>query len=215
MTSDGRVRLVIIDDHPAFREGVALTLGTEPDMAVVGEGESADDAVRLAGELRPDIMLLDLDIPGSGLSALGAIGAAAPETEVIVLTASTSEATMLACLRAGARGYALKGVSASELAKITRAVVAGEGYVPPALAARLLTHQPGALASSDLTINELSEREQQILAQVADGMSNRQIAQSLGLTEKTIKNNMTAIMQKLGVRNRVEAALLAKRALRG
>jgi two-component system nitrate/nitrite response regulator NarL len=211
--SDARVRLVIIDDHPAFREGVALTLGTEPDMVVVGEGESADDAVRLAAELNPDILLLDLDIPGGGFSVLQAVSATAPATEVIVLTASTSEANMLSCLRAGARGYALKGVSASELAKITRAVVAGEGYVPPALAARLLAHTPDREGDAEVALDELSEREQQILAQLADGQSNRQIAQTLGLTEKTVKNNMTAIMQKLGVRNRVEAALMAKRAL--
>ncbi len=211
---DEQVRLVIIDDHPAFREGVALTLGTEPDMAVVGEGDSAEEAIRLAANLRPDILLLDLDIPGGGLSVLQAISAAAPETEVIVLTASTSEANMLACLRAGARGYALKGVSASELAKITRMVLSGEGYVPPAMAARMLVHSPGGSASGESAIGELSEREQQILGQVADGLSNRQIALSLGLTEKTIKNHMTGIMQKLGVRNRVEAALLAKRALR-
>lgn len=210
-----KARLVIIDDHPAFREGVALTIGTEPDMTIVGEGESAEDAVRLAAELRPDILLLDLDIPGSGLAVIQAICAASPASEVLVLTASTSESNLLACLRAGARGYALKGVSASELAKIMRAVRSGEGYVPPALAARLLAHPPAPSPATAATIEELSEREQQILGQVADGLSNRQIALTLGLTEKTIKNHMTGIMQKLGVRNRVEAALLAKRALRG
>lgn len=212
--SNAKVRLLIIDDHPAFREGVALTLGTEPDMEVVGEGESAEDAVRLAARLRPDILLLDLDIPGGGISVLEAIGGVAPTTEVIVLTASTSEAHMLTCLRAGARGYTLKGVSASELARITRAVAAGEGYVPPDMAARLLAHPPDDDDDTALSLDTLSERERQILGELADGLSNRQIAQSLGLTEKTVKNNMTAIMQKLGVRNRVEAALMAKRALR-
>jgi DNA-binding NarL/FixJ family response regulator len=207
------MRIVVIDDHPLFREGVALTLAAEPDVTIVGEGGSAADAVHLASTLSPDIVLLDLDIPGGGLEALRAIGTAAPSTKVIMLTALVSEEKLMSVLQAGARAYVLKGVPARELAQIARSVLAGHGYVPPALASQLLTHgvRPPSQPSQHSLLDELTEREHQILALVACGESNQQIALSLHLSEKTIKNHMTAIMQKLQVRNRVEAALLVSR----
>lgn len=208
------IRLVVIDDHPVYREGLGLTLQVEPDLAVVGAGATADDAVRLAGELRPDVVLLDLDIPGGGVNALPAIAGASPATRVIMLTASAREDDVVAALRAGAKGYALKDVSSPELAEIVRYVVGGRSYVSPALAAHLLVQESEARKGKPDPLAALSERERQILDLVADGQSNRQIADGLGLTEKTVKNNMTVIMQKLQVRNRVEAALLARRALR-
>lgn len=204
------MRLVIIDDHPIFREGVALTLAVEQDLAVVGQGESAADAVQLARALTPDILLLDIDIPGGGLAVLSELFSASPKTRVIVLTAATSETHLLAALRAGVQGYVLKGVSARQLANIIRGVHAGESYVSPNLAAHVLT-QKTLRPPAAILLDELTEREHQILDMVAQGATNRQIAHALHITENTVKNSMTRIMEKLQVHNRVEAAMLTKR----
>jgi DNA-binding NarL/FixJ family response regulator len=182
---------------------------------IVGSGATATDAVRLAERHQPDIVLLDLDIPGSGLTAIPAIYEVSPQTKVIILTASLNENDLVASLRAGAKGYALKGISASELAVVARSVMNGQGYVPPALAAKLISHGSVQPVIENDSRDELSDRERQIFDLVAEGLSNRQIAVSLNLTEKTIKNYMTAIMQKLRVRSRVEVALLARRSPRG
>jgi two-component system, NarL family, nitrate/nitrite response regulator NarL len=211
------IHLVIIDDHPLFREGVANTLRADPNIVLVGEGTTADDAVRLAGDLLPDLILLDITIPGGGHRAAQRIAAAYPVIKIVMLTASEDEDDVLAALKAGARGYILKGVSARELIRIIRAVAAGEGYVPPSLAASLLAEMTGSRPAGQAATNpldELSERERQILEGVAAGRSNKEIGQQLSLTEKTVKHYMTNILQKLQVRNRVEAALLAQKRAR-
>jgi two-component system, NarL family, nitrate/nitrite response regulator NarL len=211
------IHLVIIDDHPLFREGVANTLRADPNIVLVGEGTTADDAVRLAGDLLPDLILLDITIPGGGHRAAQRIAAAYPVIKIVMLTASEDEDDVLAALKAGARGYILKGVSARELIRIIRAVAAGEGYVPPSLAASLLAEMTGSGPAGQAATNpldELSERERQILEGVAAGRSNKEIGQQLSLTEKTVKHYMTNILQKLQVRNRVEAALLAQKRAR-
>ena len=207
------IRIVLVDDHPLFREGVAYTLAAQTDMAVVAQGESGDEAVRLAATCAPDVVLLDLNIPGGGIEAARAIAAAQPATRVIMLTASVDEDDLAAAMAAGARGYILKGVAARELVSIVRRVHGGEGYVAPALAASLLSgigRRPASAAPPD-PLAALTERERQILDQVAAGLSNKEVAAKLHLSEKTVKHYMTIIMEKLGVRNRVEAALLAKR----
>jgi DNA-binding NarL/FixJ family response regulator len=205
------IRIVVIDDHPLFREGVAYTLQAQPDMTVVAQGDSLGEAVRLAAECAPDVVLLDLNIPGGGIAAARALVDAHPEIKVIMLTASVDEDDLAAAMQAGARGYILKGVAARELVGIVRSVWSGEGYVAPSLAASLLSGgarrtQPPADPLADLT-----PREREILEQVAAGLSNKEVAARLHLSEKTVKHYMTIIMEKLGVRNRVEAALVAKR----
>lgn len=207
-----RIQIVIVDDHPLFRGGVIQTLQAEPDVEIVGQGTTAAEAVRLAGELLPDIILLDITIPGGGLAAAQSIAAAVPVTRIVMLTASAAEEDVLTALKAGARGYILKGVSGDELIKIVRDVYAGEAYVTPALAASLLSEmrdKPLGQKPESSPLDELTEREKQILEGVAGGLSNKEIAQQLFLSEKTIKHYMTNILQKLQVRNRVEAALLA------
>lgn len=207
-----RIQIVIVDDHPLFRDGVIQTLQAEPDVEIVGQGTTAAEAVRLAGELLPDIILLDITIPGGGLAAAQSIAAAVPVTRIVMLTASAAEEDVLTALKAGARGYILKGVSGDELIKIVRDVYAGEAYVTPALAASLLSEmrdKPVWQKPESSPLDELTEREKQILEGVAGGLSNKEIAQQLYLSEKTIKHYMTNILQKLQVRNRVEAALLA------
>jgi two-component system, NarL family, nitrate/nitrite response regulator NarL len=211
------MRIVTIDDHPLFREGVVRTLTAEPDLTIVGEGASAHEAVRLVGSLRPDILLLDLDIPDGGLSVLETVAAASPITRIIILTVDASEEHLLAALERGAMSYVLKGVTARELAKIIRAAHAGQGYVPPELAAQVLAARSGhgPVSQPRNVLDTLTEREQQILIMVRDGATNQEIAHALCLAEATVKNSMTIIMQKLQVRNRVEAAIVALRAAQG
>lgn len=211
-----KIRLVIIDDHPIFREGVVAILSSEPDLDVVGQGVNAQDAVRLTRELLPDVVLLDVNMPGSGVSAAQTIASAFPVVKIIMLTGSSEEDDVMAALKAGAHAYVLKGVAARELNGILHKVYRGEGYVTPSLAASLLSEMksapqgekqtPGAMD----TFEELTERERQILELIAEGKSNNEIGQELFLTEKTIKHYVTNILQKLHVSNRVQAAMLAQ-----
>ena len=208
-----RIQVVIVDDHPLFRDGLIQTLKAEADIEVVGQVGTAGEAIALAAELVPDVMLLDIAIPGSGLKAAQVIAAASPITKIIMLTGSEAEEDVLTALKAGARGYILKGVSGPELVKIVRDVFAGEAYVTPALAASLLSElNPARSGARPATrpLDELTERERQILEKLAAGLSNKEIAQQLFLSEKTIKHYVTNILQKLHVRNRVAAALLAQ-----
>jgi DNA-binding NarL/FixJ family response regulator len=208
-----KIQVVIIDDHPMFRDGVIQTLKAEPDIEIVGQGTTSAEAIRLAAELLPDVILLDITIPGSGLSAAQCIAESSPVTKIVMLTASGAEEDVLTALKAGARGYVLKGVSGHELVKIVRDVYAGEAYVTPALAANLLSEMKGSLLeekTASRPLDELTEREQQILEGIAAGLSNKEIARQLVLSEKTVKHYVTNVLQKLQVRNRVEAALLAQ-----
>jgi len=210
------IHIAVIDDHPLFREGVVNTLRAEADFEVIGEGTSAQEALRICAEYLPDLVLLDINIPGGGLEILPRIAADCPVCKVVMLTASEQEDDVLAALKAGARGYILKGVSARELIRILRAVHDGEAYVTPSLAASLLaemtTPRPGQNAPDRL--DQLTEREHEVLQLVAAGLSNKEIGLQLHLSEKTVKHHMTNILQKLQVRNRVEAALLAQRSAR-
>ncbi len=208
------IKLVIVDDHPLFREGVVHTLQVEPDIVVIGEGETAADAPALARQHQPDVLLLDIDMPGGGLSAIREIAELAPATRIIILTASLDEDNVVLALRAGVHGYVVKGVTATELASIIRSIHAGKRYISPDLAAHMLhdvvnASRP-AVASPSL-LAELTERELQILEMVAAGASNREIADQLHVAEGTVKYHMSIIMQKIQVRNRVEAALMLRR----
>jgi DNA-binding NarL/FixJ family response regulator len=213
--STNKLHVVIVDDHALFRESLATLLRAEPDIDVVGLGGSADEAVRLARDLLPEIILLDLDMPGGGLSAAKIISNELPVTRIVVLTASEEDDHLIAALKNGARAYILKGVAARELLRILRSVAAGESYVPPALAASLLLemHEVGRQSAKppENPLNDLTERERQILEGMASGLSNKEIGQKLFLSEKTVKHYITNILQKLQVRNRVEAALLAQK----
>ena len=210
-----RLRVVIIDDHTLFRDGLSTILGNEMDIEVVGQGGSAEEAVRIARDLLPEIILLDIDIPGGGLEAARVIANDCPVTKIVILTASEDDDHLISALKTGATAYILKGVAARELVRILHAVAAGESYVPPALAASLLLemHESSAHKQKlpENPLNELTGREREILEGLAAGLSNKEIGQKLFLSEKTVKHYMTNILQKLQVRNRVEAALLAQR----
>lgn len=204
------IRIVIADDHPVFREGVSHLLSAEPDLALVGQAESGEETLRLAIDLAPDVVLLDIGMPGwGGLATVQKLSQACPATKVVMLTAFDDEDRLLAAFKGGARGYVVKGVPARDLANIVRLVAAGDVYVSRTLAASLLSELTGKRPQDPLS--ELSERESKVLSLVAEGLTNREIGERVHLAEKTVKNHMTNILGKLCVRSRVEAALLATR----
>jgi DNA-binding NarL/FixJ family response regulator len=201
-------RVAIIDDHPLFRNGVASMLTGVEGIEVVGQGATAAEALKVAQELLPDVMLLDVGMPGGGVEAAASIVRTCPNVRIIMLTASENEQDVASALRAGARGYILKGSSGPELVETLRVIARGDSYVAPNLAARLLIKQSkGIEAVVDQNPHNLTSREEEIFALVARGMSNNEVARSFNCTERTIKHHMTNIMQKLNVRNRVEAVL--------
>jgi DNA-binding NarL/FixJ family response regulator len=203
-----QIRILLADDHPLFREGVAHSLGSEPDFEIVAQADSGEEAVEMALRLHPDIVLLDVSMSGmGGIEAAGKIAADSPGVRIMMLTVSENRENLMAALKAGAHGYVLKGVSASELRSITRRVAGGEAYVTPALAADMLTEfsQPHPIDS----FAELTARETSILKLVSHGLTNREIGEQMFIAEKTVKHYMTSILQKLHVRSRTEAALIA------
>lgn len=216
---DDLLHIAIVDDHPLFREGVAHILEQQPGIDVVAQGASADEAIAIAGRYLPDVLLLDVSMPGGGLEAVRHIATAWPVIRVIMLTVSEQEDDVTTALRAGARAYVLKGVSSRELISVVRTVAAGEVYVTPSLATSLLYElsggganpaRSGGRAAEPQPLDDLTDREREILEHVADGDSNKEIAARLQISEKTVKHHMTNILQKLQARNRVEAALIAR-----
>ncbi len=209
-----RMRVVVADDHPMFRAGVVATLKSAGTFEVVGEASSADEAVKVVKDRQPDVVLLDLNMPGSGLTAAAAITQACPAVRVVMLTVSETSESVNAALEAGASGYILKGTSATEFVRVVHSIGGGESYVTPGLAARLLTQMRQKAATRQAEgLSDLTVREEEILAQVACGLTNKEIANKLLLSEKTVKHYMTNVMQKLQVRNRVEAAIQMRRNL--
>ena len=208
------VNIVVADDHPLFRQGVVQTLTAEDGFFVIGEAGTGEEAFRLAVEHNPDILLLDIGMPGAGgIATVEQVAASCPLTRVLMLTVSENPDDLMQALKAGARGYVLKGVSSHGLVSAIRAVKAGEVFVTPVLASTILyemTHnEPGD------PLDELTERERQVLQLLGEGLTNREIGERLYLAEKTVKHYMTSVLQKLHVRSRVEAALLAQRRLDG
>jgi two-component system nitrate/nitrite response regulator NarL len=193
----------IVDDHPLFREGVTRSLSEIKDFLVVGEGATSDDAAMIAIEKHPDVMLVDVSMPGGGLSAISAILQHSPSTKVLMLTASEEIDTLLGALQRGAMGYVLKGVGSRGLASAIRTIFEGNRYVSPAMSAKVvdvsLDREPAK--------NALTPREREVMDLVGEGLSNKHIGLRLDLQEKTVKHHMTQILTKLGVSNRTEAAL--------
>ena len=206
-----RVRVIVADDHELFRRGLIDALRASSDFTVEAECSTARDALRLARLHLPDLVLLDLGLPDrSGLEVVAEIHRDCPVSRIVVLTVNEDERALLRALREGASAYILKGIGADELDRALRAVVAGEGYVSPTLASHLITelgqHDPKG------PLDTLSERERDVLAGIAAGETNREIAGRLNLSEKTVKYYVTNVLIKLHVRNRVEAALVSQRA---
>ncbi|MBM6584374.1 response regulator transcription factor [Microvirga sp. BT689] len=205
------IRVAVVDDHPLYREGVVHVLNRHDDIGVVAQGECAEDAVRIAQEVQPHVMVLDMNMPGSGLSAVTAINSAHPGVRVLFLSVVIDEDQVCQAINSGARGYLLKGAGGEELARTVRAIYSGETYVAPSLAGHLLAHLGRKTAQPLNKETTLSPRQEQILQLIGQGLSNKEVATKLQLTERTVKYYMTNLLQKLQVRNRTEAALLANR----
>jgi DNA-binding NarL/FixJ family response regulator len=198
------IRVLVVDDHPIVREGIATVLERERDIEVVGGAETLDDGLRVAARLRPDVVLLDLRLPDS--SAIDGVSAFARDHRgVLVFTAYDADDDVLSAIRGGARGYLLKGSPAAEIAQAIRQVHAGASYLSPRIAAKLV----GSVAQRRGTRGLLSPRERGVLRLVAAGLSNKQIAQALSISERTVKFHVTAIFNKLGADNRAQAVALA------
>ncbi len=203
------LRILLADDHPLLREGVAHTLQAEPGWLVVAQADSGTQALMQARQTRPDVALVDLSMPGPGGTGLiRELVAALPALRIIVLTASTDGSDLLGAMEAGAHGFVLKGISASELRAVVRQVARGGHYVPPALAAHLLSAMTRTRVDP---LAKLTAREMDVLRLLASGHTNREIGDRLHLAEKTVKHHVTQILDKLGLRSRTEAALLAQR----
>jgi two-component system nitrate/nitrite response regulator NarL len=204
------INILVVDDHPLFRQGVVHSLEIEPGFKVVAETSSGEEALELARKLLPDLVLLDISMPGwNGITTAEKISIACPATAIVMLTVSDDKDKLLAALKAGARGYVLKGVSGKELAQVVRSAVAGEVYVSPSIATEMLVSLTQGHAPDPL--QELTDREREILSLIGTGLTNREIGERIFLSEKTIKHYVTNILQKLQVRSRVEAALVASR----
>jgi two-component system, NarL family, nitrate/nitrite response regulator NarL len=202
------IRVIVADDHSLYRDGVVKALGLDTSISVVGEAADAQATLDLVRRERPDVLLLDMRMPGGGLHAAARVVATCPATRIVVLTMSAHAEDVLAALEAGASGYVLKDIDADDLINVVKAVVAGQRYVAPTLAFGLLRHKCAAAANP---LDALSSRERQVTDLLASGLSNHQIGLRLGLSETTIKSHMKAILNKLQVNSRVEAALLAAR----
>ena len=198
-----RIRLLIVDDHPMLREGVSAMIATQPDMLVAGEAASAEEGIDLFRSLRPDVTLMDLQMPGmNGIEAIGRLRAEAPEARFLVLTTYGGDAQALRALRAGAAGYLLKSSMRRELVDAIRTVHAGGRAVAAAVAQEIALHAAG---------ETLSDREIAILLQVANGQANKQIAQTLSISEDTVKSHLKSIYAKLDVDDRAHAVATAIR----
>ena len=197
------IRVLVVDDHPLFRDGLTGLLNTVDGIEVVDSAGDGETAVRRTLELRPDVVLMDLNLPGtSGLEATRRIVAGVPETAVLVLTMIDDDDSVMAALRVGARGYLLKGAVQEEVRAAVRTVATGGAVFGPGAAARVLRGGNARRHGADLT-----EREGEVLALVAEGRSNAEIARTLGVSVKTVQNHVSHVLAKLQVRDRTQAAL--------
>jgi DNA-binding NarL/FixJ family response regulator len=213
MTAEPRaVRVVIADDHPMFRYGLVAALATTPDVTVVGEAATGVELLDVVAETLPDVVLTDLAMPGlDGAAATRTLRARHPTVAVVVLTMHEDDEALFGALRAGAQGYLLKGADRTEIVRAVLAVASGEAVYGAAVARRIVDFFTGAQRRYAAQVfPELTDREREVLQLVAAGCGNHQVAQRLALSEKTVRNHVSAIIFKLGVRDRAAAVAKAR-----
>jgi NarL family two-component system response regulator LiaR len=204
------ISILITDDHALVRQGIRDFLELQPDLSIIGEATSGEEAVRLASELAPDVVLMDLVMPGmGGVEATRLVKQASPHSQIIVLTSYHEDEYIFPALRAGATSYILKDIGPNELADAIRKVARGESVLHPRVAARVVQEMRGARRDTPNLFNELSERELEVLRLIAAGMANAEIAQKLVISEKTVKGHVSNILSKLHMLDRTQAAVLA------
>jgi DNA-binding NarL/FixJ family response regulator len=210
--SRGRLRVLVVDDHPVYRDGLRMTMEAAADMEWVGEAESGEQAVDLVESLQPQLVLMDVRLPGmSGIEATRRILAAAPSTAVVVLSMLEDDDSVFAAMRAGARGYLLKGADRAELLSALRSVALGEVIFGAAIARRVMAFFAGSsIAAAAAAFPELTDREREILERIARADSNDAIARTFGLSEKTVRNHVSNILNKLQVADRAAAIVRAR-----
>lgn len=208
------VRVVVVDDHPLFRDGVVTAFSGEDDLEVVGEAEDVASAIRVVDELGPDVVLMDLNLPdSSGIEATRTLMVAHPDLRVLVMTMSTEDDAVVAAMRAGARGFVVKGAGRRELVESVRAVAGGGAVFSREVADRLTGYFAGLSAVPGReAFPQLSEREREVLELLAAGHDNRGIARRLFLSDKTVRNYVSNLLTKLDVESRSEAVLRARNA---
>jgi DNA-binding NarL/FixJ family response regulator len=204
-------RVLVVDDHPLYREGLAAALASSPDISVVGEAVDGADAVRLVAELQPDVVLMDLHMPGvNGVEATRRITADHEHVAVLALTMLEGDDSVFTALRAGAHGYLLKGAGREEIVAAVQAATRGEVVFSAGIASRVLAFFSGGPSRSARPFTDLTEREREILDLVARGLTNPAIAQRLVLSEKTVRNHVSNVFAKLHVTGRAEAVARAR-----
>ncbi len=200
------IRIVVVDDHPIVRQGLVAVLEDEADFQVAGTADTAQNAVTLVSQIQPDVVLLDLEMPGTGgIAAIPLLMAASPRSRVLVFTAYESEELVLGAVRAGAAGYLLKGVPAAEIVQAVRIVAAGEVYLDRRVTRHLMAQVSAPVRSAFC----LTGRESQVLQGVAEGLPNKQIAQRLAISERTVKFHLASVFRKLDAENRAQAVAVA------
>ena len=210
------IRVMVVDDHALFRRGLQMVLEQEPDIQVVGEASDGAAALAMALETTPDIVLMDVRMPGrGGIETCTAIKDAVPSTKIIMLTISDEEADLYEAIKAGAMGYLLKEISIEEVATAIRAVHGGQSLISPSMASKLLSEFASIIKRSDdrpqVPAPRLTDREMEVLRLVAKGMNNRDIAKQLFISENTVKNHIRNILEKLQLHSRMEAVVYAVR----
>ncbi len=207
------IRVLIADDHPVFRFGLRALLASEPHTEVIGEATTGDEAIELAAALQPDVVLMDLNMPGpSGIEATRRIAQQCPQIGILVVTMFDDD-SVFAAMRAGARGYILKGAEGEETLRAIRAVAHGEAIFSPTIARRLMQHFAAPMPGpSPPPFSELTEREHEVLDLMAQGYTNTAIAERLYMSPKTVRNHVSTIFSKLQVSDRTQAAIRAREA---
>lgn len=207
---NGRTSVVVVDDHALFRVGVVQTLNLDDGLEVVGEGGSAAEALDLVVRYRPDIVLLDINMPGNGIEAARTLLDLDDAPKVMMLTVSEQDNDIMRALETGAVGYVLKGVKANDLIEAVKSVATGESFVSPSLTLKIVSNVKDK-TETNIVLSSLTGQEEKTLRLMATGLSNREIGEKLSIVEKTVKYHVTRILKKLNVRNRVEASLIAER----